>query len=32
MTAAGLVPTESAMATDNYVVDSLTRLLDAAGS
>jgi hypothetical protein len=32
MTAAGLVPAESAMAIDNYVVDSLTRLLDAAGS
>ncbi len=32
MTAAGLVPAESAMATDNYVVDALTVLLDDAGS
>ena len=32
MTAAGLVPTESAMATDNYVVDALTVLLDDAGA
>jgi len=32
MTAAGLVPADSAMATDNYVVDSLTRLLDDARS
>jgi hypothetical protein len=32
MTAAGLIPADSAMATDNYVVDSLTTLLDAAGS
>ncbi len=31
MTAAGLIPADSAMATDNYVVESLTRLLDAAG-
>ncbi len=31
MTAAGLIPADSAMATDNYVVDSLTRLLDDAG-
>jgi aminoglycoside phosphotransferase (APT) family kinase protein len=30
MTAAGLVPAESAMATDNNVADALTRLLDAA--
>jgi aminoglycoside phosphotransferase (APT) family kinase protein len=32
MTAAGLVPADGAMATDNYVVDSLTRLLDDARS
>lgn len=32
MTAAGLVPAESAMATDNYVVDALTVLLDDAGA
>ena len=32
MTAAGLIPSDSAMATDNYVVESLTRLLDAAVS
>jgi aminoglycoside phosphotransferase (APT) family kinase protein len=32
MTAAGLIPSDSAMATDNYVVDSLNRLLDGAGS
>jgi aminoglycoside phosphotransferase (APT) family kinase protein len=30
MTAAGLVPADRAMATDNYVVESLTRLLDDA--
>ena len=32
MTAAGLIPADSAMATENYVVESLTRLLDDAGS
>ncbi len=32
MTAAGLIPPDNAMATENYVVESLTRLLDAAGS
>jgi aminoglycoside phosphotransferase (APT) family kinase protein len=32
MTAGGLIPADSPMATDNYVTESLTRLLDAAGS
>jgi aminoglycoside phosphotransferase (APT) family kinase protein len=32
MTSAGLVPGESAMATDNYVVDAIVKLLDDVGS
>ena len=31
MTSAGLVPGESAMATDNYVVDAIIKLLDEVG-